>query len=156
MVVPALLAQPRVLKALRGLLLGDATLTARLSTVPANLGGGPAIYTESYVPPTATTDYLTIGPFTERSESGMGGGAKWGSALTTQIKLVSMHPDIGHCLGTLDRLMALLHGVPLTVDDYSHGWCLLSLVVDAYSEKLAGGVYWHYPTLWEIHVGQPT
>jgi len=155
-IVLALLAIPRVLTALRTILLNDAQLVARLATAPASVGGGPAIYTEGAVPADAVTDYLTIGSFTERDESTMGRGRKWGSALTAQIKLVTRKPDVGANLMTVDRVIALLHGVPLTVADYSHGSCALEVVVDAYDEKYAGIVYRHYPTLWNIRVGQPT
>ena len=152
----ALLALPRVLEALRLILLGDAILTGQLATAPAALGGGPAIYTDGVVPAGATPPYLTLGPFTERSESTLGGARRWGSVLTTQIKLVTTSPDIGASLATIDRIVALLHDVPLTVRDYSHGSCALQVLVDAFDEKVAGIVWRHYPTLWEVHVGQPT
>jgi hypothetical protein len=150
----AILAMPRVLAALRDLLVHDAQLAARLSTAPAEFGGGPAVYTEGVVPPKARTDYLTLGPFTERSESTMGSGPKWGSALTTQIKLVTLSADVSKNLLTLDRLVALLHLQTLTVADYRHAWCTLDVIVDAYEETMTGEVLRHYPTLWSIHVGQ--
>ena len=123
MSVPALLATPRVLEALRLRLLADALLTARLATAPENIGGGPAIYTSGKVPADARTDYLVIGPFTERDASTMGDGEKWGSDLTTAIKLVTLSEDETANLGTMDRLVALLHGQPLTVRDYRSGTC---------------------------------
>jgi len=155
-VVPAILAIPRVLAAVRLVLMNDAQLVARLASAPTALGGGPAIYSEGAVPDAARPDYLTIGPFSERSEATMGSGRKWGSDLAMPIKLVTQNLDVGHSLATLDRLVALLHGVRLTVEDYSHGSCVLEVVVDAYAEKYAGIVTLHYPTVWTIHVGQPT
>jgi hypothetical protein len=140
--MPALLAQPRVL--------------ARLATVPPLLGTGPGIYTDGVVPADARTDYLTLGPFTERPDLTMGrtDSAKWGSVLTTQVKLVTRSPDVGWHLATLDLIVAALHGVSLPVADYTHGECALEVVVDSYDEKIAGVVFWHYPTLWQIRVGQ--
>ena len=154
--VPAPLAIPRVLAAVRAVLLGDAALIARLATAPATAGGGPGIYNETLVPPDARTDYLTIGPFTERSDSTMGTGRKWGSELTMQVKLVTMSKNISATLGTVDRVVALLHGVPLTVADYASGICLLDVVVDAYSELVAGQQMLHYPALFRVLVHQPT
>jgi hypothetical protein len=153
-VIPAILATPRVLAAMRAVLLADATLTARLATVPTANGGGPAIYTEGHVPADARTDYLVIGPFTERPTPTMGDVDRWGSELTTVIKLVTMNPNLTTCLGTVDRVIALLYGVPLTVQDYAHGQVLLETVVDAYHELVAGIPFWHYPTLWLIRVHQ--
>lgn len=152
--IPAILATPRVLASLRAVLLADATLTARLATVPAANGGGPAIYTEGYVPADARTDYLVIGPFTERSTPTMGDGYRWGSELTTVIKLVSMNSNLSTCLATIDRVVALLQAVPLTVQDYAHGMAVLDVSVDAYSELIAGVPVWHFPTLWTVRVHQ--
>ena len=152
--IPAILATPRVLASLRAVLLADATLTARLATVPAANGGGPAIYTEGYVPADARTDYLVIGPFTERSTPGMGDGHRWGSDLTTVIKLVTMNSNLSVCYGTVERMIALLHGVPLKVADYDHGMALLETTVDAYSELIAGVPVWHLATLWNVGVQQ--
>jgi hypothetical protein len=154
--VPAVLAIPRVLEALRLRLLNDSALVGRLASAPAAVGGGPAIYTEGVVPADATTDYLTIGPFTERSDATMGDGAKWGSELTAAIKLVTYSRDVGHSLATIDRLVALLHGTTLPVTDYTAGWVLLSVIADAYSELQAGQVLMHYPTIWQIRVHQPS
>jgi hypothetical protein len=152
---PALLAIPRVLAAVRLLLLNDAALAARLATVPAALGGGPAIYSEGAVPEGARPPFLTIGPFSETSESTMGSGRKWGSDVAMPIKLVTQSTDVGANLMTLDRLVVLLQGTRLTVADYSHATCLLAVIVDAYSDKYAGLVTLHYPTVWTMHVGQP-
>jgi len=152
--VPAILAIPRVLAAVRLVLLNDAQLVARLATAPASVGGGPAIYTEGAVPAEARSDFLTIGPFSESNESTMGSGRKWGSDLSMTTKLVTQSVDVGQSLMTLDRLVALLHGVPLVVEDYGHGMCLLSVIVDGYSEKYAGIVTQHYPTIFTVHVGQ--
>jgi hypothetical protein len=154
MAVPAILATGRVLGALRARLLGDAALVARLADAPAAVGGGPGIYTEGAVPSEAEMDYLTIGSFTERDDSTMGDEAKWGSELTAMIKLFTMSRDIGHALGTMDRLMALLHGTPLTVADYAAGSVMLSLMVDAYEESLSGRMVTHYPSLWTVRVSQ--
>jgi len=153
--VPALSAVPRVLKAVRVLLLADATLTARLATAPASVGGGPAIYTEGYVPPDARTDYLTIGPFTEVPDLTMGSGRRWGSVVTFTTKLVTVSRDLGASLMTVDRLVVLLHGVPLTVDDYAAGSCVLETSVEAYQEMIAGAQYSHYPAIWRVRVHQP-
>jgi hypothetical protein len=153
--VPAVSAVPRVLKAVRALLCADATLTARLTAAPAAMGGGPGIYTEGYVPAEARTDYLTIGPFTEVDDSTMGDGAKWGSNVTMQTKLVTQSRDIGYSLGTVDRLMALLHGVPLTVDDYAAAGCQLETGIGVYEEMVAGTQYRHYPQIWRVRVHQP-
>jgi hypothetical protein len=150
--VPAILATPRVLAALRALLLADATLTARLAKVPGTTT--PAIYTEGYVPADARTDYLVIGPFTERSTPTMGDGYRWGSELTLPIKLVTQNANLSVCHGTIDRIVALLHGVPLTVQDYAHGMALLETTVDAYSELIAGVKVWHFVTLWNVAVHQ--
>ena len=154
MIAPALLATGRVLKVVRALLKADAALVARLSAAPASVGGGPGIYSEGYVPPDARTDYLTIGPFTEVADDTMGGG--WGSNLTMQIKLVTVSRDIGYALGTVDRLMALLHGVPLTVPDYTAGSCQLETVIDAFQQMVAGLQYTHYPTIWRVRVHTPS
>jgi hypothetical protein len=72
------------------------------------------------------------------------------------VKLVTQSLDVGTSLTTIDHLVALLHGVQLTVMDYSHASCALEVIVDAYAEKYAGVVLLHYPTVWTIHVGQPT
>lgn len=155
-VVPAISGVPRVLKAVRALLLADAELAARLAKTPPAFGTGPAIYTEGYVPADARTDYLTIGPFTEVDDSAMGDGAKWGSVLTMQIKLVTQSRDIGYSLMTVDRLTALLHGVRLIVDDYTAGSSVLDSSIAAFQELLAGTQYTHYPTIWRVRVHQPT
>lgn len=154
MSVPALLATPRVLAALRTRLLGDAALVARLADAPTNVGGGPAIYTEGLVPADARTDYLVVGSFTERDHSTMGDGAKWGSELTAMTKLITLSQDAGQSYGTLDRLMALLHGTTLTVEDYASGCVLLETLVDAYEEWVGGKKLLHYPILWRIYVNQ--
>jgi hypothetical protein len=146
----ALSAVPRVLKAVRAILLNDVPLTDRLTTAP---GGGPAIYTEGYVPPGARTDYLTIGAFTEVPDNTMGSGLHWGSNLTFQIKLVTQNLDVGYSLDTVDRLMALLNG-PLTVDDYAAGSIGLDSAVPAMQELLAGQSYMHYPTIFRVWVTQ--
>jgi len=151
---PALLAIPRVLAAVRLLLLNDAALVAQLATAPAANGGGPAIYSEGAVPEAARPPYLTIGPFSERSESTMGGGRKWASDLAMPVKLVTQNQNVGTNLATLDRLVVLLHGTRLTVADYDHASSVLEVVVDAYSEKYAGLVTLHYPTIWTVRVGQ--
>jgi hypothetical protein len=156
MAVPALLAIPRVLAAVRARLLADAALVARLGSAPPELGGGPAIYSEGAVPDAARPPFLTLGPFSETDESTMGDGAKWGSDVRMPIKLVTQSTDVGANLWTLDRLVALLHGTRLTVADYDHASCALEVVVDAYSDKFAGLVTLHYPTVWAVHVGQPT
>ena len=148
------LAVPRILKAVRALLLADDLLTTRLATAPPNMGGGPAIYTEGYVPADARTDYLTIGPFTEISDSTMGTGAHWGSNVTMQTRLTTQSKDIGYSLDTVDRLTALLHGVPLTVADYHSGQSMLDMMVGVYEELLAGAQYRHYPLIWRIRVHQ--
>ena len=148
----ATLATPRVLAALRARLLADAELCAGLSEAPENLGGGPAIYTTGMVPAEARTDYLVIGPFTERDASTMGEG--WGSDLTTAIKLVTQSEDVTRNLATMDRLMGLLHGKPLTVTGYASGYLLLSVMADNYTEWLSGKKLVHYPSLWEVHVSQ--
>ena len=150
----AILAMPRVLAAVRELLVNDAQLTVRLSTAPTALGGGPAIYTEGVVPPEALSDYLTIGRFTERSASTPCDGPKWGSHLTMQLKLVTLSADVGMNLMTLDRIVALLHFAILDVADYTSSWAVLDVIVDAYEETVSGKVLRHYPTLWSIHVGQ--
>jgi hypothetical protein len=154
--VPALSAVPRVLATVRALLLADATLTARLATAPSSVGGGPAIYNEGYVPPEARTDYLTIGAFTEIADVTMGNGARWGSNLTMQIKLTTQSRDIGFSLGTVDRLIALLHGVPLTVPDYAAGSSQLDQNVPAVQELVSGQQYTHYPTIFRVRVHQPS
>ena len=153
--VPAVLAVPRVLASVRAVLLGDATLTGRLATAPATAGGGPAIFNEGLVPADARTDFLTIGPFTERSDSTMGDGRKWGSELTMQIKLVTMSKNLSQVLGTVDRMIALLHGVNLTVADYASGMCLLDLMIENYSELVAGQQVMHYPAIFRVLVHQP-
>ena len=155
MIVLALLAIPRVLAALRTILLNDAQLVAGLATAPAAVGGGPAIYTEGAVPDNAAMPFLTIGPFTEADDSTMGSGRKWGSSLTTPVKLVTTSSDVGVNYATVDRVVALLHGTALAVADYSHCMCLLEVVVDSYQEKFAGIVYRHYPVMFTIKVGQP-
>jgi hypothetical protein len=154
--MPAILAIPRVLTVLRQILLADAALTSRLSTAPPALGGGPAIYTEGAVPEGATMPYLTLGPFTERSESTMGDGAKWASAVTTTTKLVTKSQDITRNLETVECVVRLLHGTPLTVEDYAAGISVLDLVVDGYQELVGPDVILHYPTLWTVHVHQPS
>jgi hypothetical protein len=153
--VPAILAVPRVLVALRARLMGDSALVALLSTAPEDEGGGPAIYTEGQVPEDARTDYLTVGPFVERSDSTMGDGRKWGSELTVTIKLVTMRSDVHRCLMTVDRVIALLHGTPLVVEDYAAGSIALSVMVEAYEELVGGVEVTHYPTLWTVRVHQP-
>ena len=154
--VPALLAIPRVLAAVRLLLLGDAALVSTLADAPPENGGGPGIYSEGAVPEAARPPYLTIGPFSERSEATMGDGRKWASELAMPVKLVTQNQDVGTNLLTLDRLVVLLHGTRLQVQDYSHATSVLEVVVDGYSEKYAGIVTLHYPTVWTIHVGQQT
>jgi len=155
MIVLALLAIPRVLAAMRAVLRNDAPLVAGLAIAPASVGGGPAIYSEGSVPDGAEMPFLTIGPFTEADDSTMGSGRKWGSTLTTPVKLVTTSPDVAVNYTTVDRVVALLHGTALTVADYSQGMCLLEVVVDSYQEKLAGVVYRHYPVMFTIKVGQP-
>jgi hypothetical protein len=148
------LAVRRVLPVLRGILAGDAFLVARLGTAPIAMGGGPGIYTAGHVPADARPDYLVIGPFTERSTPTMGEGQRWGSELTTPIKLVAATPDIAYCQVTIERVLVLLHAVRLTVPDYARGMALLDTIVDSYTELLAGVQYWHYPMLWNVSVHQ--
>jgi len=153
-VIPPLLATKRVLPALRGVLCGDAALVARLDPAPAAMGGGPGIYTAGHIPADARPDYLVVGPFTERSTPTMGEGRRWGSELTAAIKLVSKSPDVAFCQDTLERVLELLHGQPLTVADYDHGMATLDNLVDSYPEMVAGGRLWNYPTLWTVRVHQ--
>jgi len=156
MAEPALLAIPRVLAAVRQVLLADAALVARIGTAPPAVGGGPAIYSEGAVPEGARPPFLTIGPFTERSEATMGSGRKWASEVGMPIKLVTHDLNVGFNLLTLDRLAVVLYGVPLPVADYSHSSCVLEVIIDAYSDKYAGLVTLHYPTMWTVRVGQQT
>lgn len=149
--VPPPLAVKRVLPAIRAVLLADVTLMARLNPGP---GGVPGVYTAGHVPAQARPDYLVIGPFTERSTPTMGEKQRWGSELTTPIKLVAVTPDIAYCQTTIERVLVLLHAQPLTVVDYTTGMCLLDTLVDSYTELVAGTEYWHYPMLWNVSVSQ--
>lgn len=149
--IPPILAVKRVLPVLRGILGSDAALVARLRNAPT---GGPGIYTAGHVPADARPDYLLIGPFTERSTPTMGEGARWGSELTTPIKLISEKPDIAYCQGTIELVQADLHAVKLTVPNYDHGMALLDTILDSYTELVAGIQYWHYPMLWNVSVHQ--
>jgi hypothetical protein len=138
---PAIFATPRVLSSLRQVL--------------AVVTGITGIYTDGSVPVNARTDYLVIGPFTERPDNTMGDAQRWGSELTTTIKLVSMNPDIGACNAILEQVIALLNAIPLSVEDYSAGMATLDLAVDSYVELVSGIKVWHYPLIWTVRVHQP-
>ena len=138
--ISAIYAAPRVLDALREVL--------------AAVTGITGIYTEGSVPDSARSDYLVIGPFTERPDNTMGDGRRWGSELTTTIKLVTMNPNIGVCFGIIEQVIGLLNGEPLTVEDYSAGMATLDLSLDTYTELVSGQKVWHYGTLWNVLVHQ--
>ena len=149
MATAALFATPRVLKALRSLLLADRQIVTRLGQGPQP--DTPAIYAEAAVPQTQTTgEYLTIGPFSEVPADTM--GATWGSTLTTAIKVVSYSSDVAPGYALCDQVIARLHGQSLVVEGYAIGWVTLDVVPDAYVELVAGVPVTHFPMLFRIHV----
>src|SRR5580765_5678672 len=99
MATPAPFAIPRVLKALRQVLLGDARLR-----------NGVRVYSEATVPASAPTsgEYLTLGPFTEVPRNTMGSGAKWGRELTAAVKVVSYSTDEAPAFALMEQIIALL------------------------------------------------
>ncbi len=144
-------ATPAVLKALRQRLFADTRIRSLLGngTHPDAL----PVYTEGAVPASQTTgEYLTIGPFTEVPSNTMGSGAKWGSDLTTAVKVVSYSRDVGPGYALMAQVIAELNGQPLVVEGYQTGWMMLDVIPDAYVELVAGVSVTHFPMLFRVHV----
>jgi hypothetical protein len=144
-------ATPKVLKALRDLLFANAAVRARLGrgTHPEAL----PVFTEGAVPASQVSgEYLTIGPFAETPRDTMGSGAKWGSELSTAIKVVSYSKDVAPGYALMGDVVDALHGQNLEVDGYRTGWVQLDVIPDAYVELVAGVPVTHFPMLFRVHV----
>ena len=141
MATAAPFAIPAVLKALRARLLG----AERLARV--------AMFTEAVITSAPTSgEYVTIGPLTEVPANTLGAG--WGSNLTATIKVVSYSRDVAPGYALVKAIVAALHGQALAVEGYSTGWAELELVVDAYSELVAGVPVTHFPVIIRVHVSE--
>jgi len=143
MATPAPFAIPRVLKALRQVLLGDARLR-----------NGVRVYSEATVPASAPTsgEYLTLGPFTEVPRNTMGSGAKWGRELTAAVKVVSYSTDEAPAFALMEQIIALLDAQELPVEGFRTAWAQFEIIQDAYTEMVAGVEVRHFPMLFRIHV----
>jgi len=144
------LAAPRVLTAIRALLVADSTLTALLAVY----NGGPAIFSEDDVPATAGYDRIQMAIVSEVPFNTMGDGLKWGSRLTVQLKVVSNKRNVDSAYAILDRLMLLLNGTTLAVSGYGSSAFELDVSTEPYTELVGGVAYKHVPTLWRVMVHQ--
>lgn len=150
------LATPGILSAVRTLLAADATLAGTLATVPAALGGGPAIYAEHAVPQGAPFPYLTLGAPTEIPSNTMGASdlPKWGSSTTFQVKALSKETADDGNYARIGRVKTLLDGVQLTVPGYASAFCDFENTADPYTETVGGVVIRQYPAIFRALVHQ--
>jgi hypothetical protein len=150
------LATPAVLAAVRSLLVADATLAGTLATVPAALGGGPAIYAEGSVPQGSAFPYLTLGAPTEIPFDTMGTSdlLKFGSNTTFQVKALSKEMADDGNYARLARVKTLLDGVTLTVSGYASAFCEFESVVPPYIEVVGGVAIRQFPAIFRALVHQ--
>lgn len=139
----ATLARPRVVTAVRALLMADATLAVLLK----------GVFTEGDVPPGTAYSYLTI-LADERPFDTLGSGAKFGSDVSLQIKFVTNQSNTDGGDAVLDRMLALLHQQRLTVVGYGSAESAFEFTVEPYSEMVAGEKVKHMPSIWNVTVHQ--
>jgi hypothetical protein len=150
---PAKYATPAILKAIRQVLAEDADLARLLAPAATRGRREAAVFAEGAVPNEQVEgEYLTIGPFTEISQNTLGDALRWGSEVTTAIKVVSYQRDVAPGYALVERIIGLLQGARLDVEGYQTAEATLDIVPDAYVELVAGVPVTHFPIVFRIRV----
>lgn len=149
------LAVPRVIEAMREVLVADTTLTAMLAVFAPGFGTGPGIYSENGVPPKAGFPYLTIGAATEIPFNTMGtGGESGGSECTIQVKAFSAKMRDDEANSIMDRVHSDLDDAALSVYDYPSACCEFESSPGIFVENLGGVLIRQYPVIYRVYVHQ--
>lgn len=118
-----------IYRALRALLVADATLTGLIAAAPSGLGGGPGIYADGAVPQGAAFPYLTMGAGTQNPQHTMGDAGdtsapRWGWNCTLQLKAVGQGQGEDQGLAIMDAVGKVLYeGRNLIVPGYTSAYC---------------------------------